>query len=144
MKIHLVNTARGLLVPDSDADYEAKQKLKVGEVYTAEIKLARNYGFHRKFFALINCAWEFLDEKQTNGFRTVENFRKYVEVAAGYCEPFYSPKLKRWVEIPKSIAFDKMDQAEFEDLYARVRDVIDRILSHYVSREEFERVLMSF
>ena len=49
MKIYLLNTASGLR-PMDDNDYEAKQKLKIGEVYKAEIKKVRNYNFHKKIF----------------------------------------------------------------------------------------------
>ena len=48
------------------------------------------------------------------------------------------------MEIPKSISFDNMDDAEFHDLYERVKDVIYNILGDYVSREEFEMNLINF
>ena len=54
MDIYLLNTASGLK-PCMDEDYEQKKKLKIGKVYKAKITLARNYEFHKKYFALINC-----------------------------------------------------------------------------------------
>ena len=82
MKLQLLNTISGL-VPCYDEDFDEKKKLKLGEVYEAEIKLVRNPKFHRKFFSLLNCAWEYLPEGRRNGFRTKENFRRYLTVAAG-------------------------------------------------------------
>lgn len=143
MKLFLLNTSHGL-VPMYDADYEEKKKLKLGVTYAAEIKPARNFQFLKKYFSLINAAWELLPESQQKGFRDKELFRKYVEVAAGHCDLFYSPTRKEWVEIPKSIAFDKMDEADFEDLYLKVRNVIDTILAPVISQEDFERVLLNF
>lgn len=143
MKIRLLNTISGL-VPLYDADFDEKRKLKIGEQYEAEIRLIRNPQFHRKFMALINCAWENLPEQRRQGFRTCENLRKYLIVAAGYCEVFYSPKVGDWVEIPKSIAFDKMDDAEFQDLYLSVRCVIDSILAPTMSPEKFSQQLLNF
>lgn len=143
MKLLLLNTIHGL-VPMYDDSYEEKKKLKLGETYSAEIRLVRNPQFHKKYFSLINAAWELLPERQQTGFRTSENFRKYIEVAAGHCDTFYSPQRKEWVEIPKSIAFDKMDEASFSDLYNKVRFVIDNILSPVISKEDFERVLLHF
>lgn len=143
MKLNLLNTIHGL-VPMYDADYEEKKKLKLGEAYTAEIRLSRNPRFHQKYFALINAAWELLPQRKKDGLRTCENFRKYIEVAAGHCETFYSPQRKEWVEIPKSIAFDKMDEAEFSDLYNRVRFVIDTILAPVITKEQFENILLHF
>ena len=141
MKLLLKNTASGL-IPIYDDDYEEKKKLKIGQVYEASIKLVRNYEFHKKYFALINCAWEYLTEPQMEFYKNKEIFRKIIEVVAGHCEKWYSPELKKWVEIPKSISFDKMDNAEFQDLYSRVLDVI--IISLKIDREEFEKNISNF
>ena len=143
MVIQLINTTRGL-VPQYDDDFDEKKKLKPGEFYTAEIKLQRNPQFHRLFFALLNTAWDYLPEDVEKGFRSKDAFRKYLTVAAGYYEPFFSPVRGEWLEIPKSIAFDNMDEAEFRDLYERVKDIIFTILGNYVTREEFESNLINF
>lgn len=143
MKIYVKNTQSGLIPMDSD-DYDLKKRLKIGEVYSVDVKLVRNYQFHKKYFALINCAWEYLTEKQQTFFKTIENFRKTIEVAAGHCEPFYSHDRKEWFDIPKSIAFDKMDNKSFEDLYSRVLDVLFLTALKTISREEFEENLINF
>ncbi|GHT56798.1 hypothetical protein AGMMS49982_23820 [Bacteroidia bacterium] len=59
------NTAHGL-IPCYDADYDEKKELKIGETFKAKITLARNYEFHKKYFALINCAWEYQNEAVQN------------------------------------------------------------------------------
>lgn len=143
MKLLVVSTPRGL-VPLGDDDYEEKKKLKLGQTYSVEVKVARNVDFHRKYFALISYAWEFLNEQETERFRTKENFRKYVEVAAGHCDVIFHPRLQEYVEIPKSISFGKMDNTEFSDLYKRVKDVIFSIIGNRVSQDQFERLLLEF
>lgn len=143
MKLLVINTPRGL-VPLGDDDYDEKKKLKLGQTYSVEIKIARNVDFHRKYFALISYAWEFLNEQETERFRTKENFRKYVEVAAGHCDVIFHPRLQEYVEIPKSISFGKMDNAEFSDLYQRVKDVIFSIIGDRVKQDQFERLLLDF
>ena len=52
MILLLKNTVEGLK-PLYDDDYEEKRKLKIGEVYKADIKpmKPRNLQFHRKYFA---------------------------------------------------------------------------------------------
>ena len=86
MKLQLLNTASGL-IPCYDEDYDEKKKLKIGKTYEATIKLVRNPQFLRKYFALINCAWEYLTEAQQVFFKNnKEVFRKTIEVAAGHCE----------------------------------------------------------
>ena len=143
MKLLVINTPRGL-VPLGDDDYDEKKKLKLGQTYSVEVKVARNVDFHRKYFALISYAWEFLNEQETERFRTKENFRKYVEVAAGHCDVIFHPRLQEYVEIPKSISFGKMDNAEFSDLYKRVKDVIFSIIGNRVTQDQFERLLLDF
>lgn len=143
MKLLVINTPRGL-VPLGDDDYEEKRKLKLGETYSVEVKVVRNVDFHRKYFALIAYAWEFLNEQETERFKDKENFRKYIEIAAGHCEVIFHPRLQEFVEIPKSIAFAKMDNTAFSDLYGRVKDVIFSIIGDRVTQEEFERLLIDF
>jgi hypothetical protein len=143
MKLLVINTPRGL-VPMGDDDYEEKKKLKLGQTYSVEIKVARNVDFHRKYFALIAYAWEFLNEQETATFKSKDNFRKYLEMAAGHCDVIYHPRLQEFVEIPKSISFGKMDNTAFSELYERVKDVIFSIIGDRVTRDEFERLLIDF
>lgn len=143
MKLLVVNTLRGL-VPMGDDDYEAKKRLKLGQTYSVEVKVARNVDFHRKYFALIAYAWEFLTDQEIANFKTKENFRKYLEIAAGHCDVLYHPRLQEFVEIPRSISFGSMDNASFSDLYQRVKDVIFSIIGNRVTKDEFERLLIDF
>ena len=143
MKLLVINTPRGL-VPLDDDDFEEKKKLKLGQIYSVEVKVVRNVDFHRKYFALIAYAWEFLNEQEAARFKDKENFRKYIEIAAGHCDVIFHPRLQEFVEIPKSIAFAKMDNTAFSDLYGRVKDVIFSIIGDRVTQEEFERLLIDF
>lgn len=143
MKLLVVNTLRGL-VPMGDDDYEAKKKLKLGQTYSVEVKVVRNVDFHRKYFALIAYAWEFLNEQEIANFKTKENFRKHLEIAAGHCDVLYHPRLQEFIEIPRSISFSSMDNASFSDLYQRVKDVIFSIIGNRVTQDEFERLLIDF
>ena len=145
MKLNLINTPRGFLVPESDSDYDKKMKLKVGETYSAEIRLVRNPEFHRLYFQMLRTAWEFLPESVRDGrfHGNQEAFRKCLEISAGHYEEFYSPQ-HGWIQGPKSIAFEKMGETEFRELYNGVRTVLDRILSKYMTQEQFERYFLPF
>lgn len=143
MKLLVVNTPRGL-VPLGDDDYEEKKKLKLGQTYSVEVKVVRNVDFHRKYFALISYAWEFLTEQELIAFGSKEGFRKSVEIAAGHYEPQYDLRTQSYVHVPKSISFGKMDNAAFSDLYRRVKDVIFSIIGNRINEEEFERLLLDF
>ena len=146
MEIFVVRQGN-MLVPASDEDAEKLGKLRHDgrTAYKAEIRVSRNYRFHKKFFALINCAWELLNERQTHFFRTVDAFRKTVTVAAGFYEPFFFMDSMEWQKSPKSIAFDKMEEKEFEELYERVKDVLyTTFLNGRISEEDFDKYLSQF
>lgn len=143
MKLNLLCTQQGL-VPMYDDVYDLKKRLKIGQSYVADVKVARNVGFHRKYWALLNAAWSLLPERTSNGFRSLEGFRSYVIVAAGFYELYFNPRLKEFVEVPRSISFEKMDEVEFSELYDRSKDVIWSIIGRYVSEEDFERCLINF
>lgn len=144
MKLQVLNTPVGLK-PLYDEDFDEKKKLKIGEVYEVTIKQPRNLPFHRKYFSLINLAWEYQNERVVEHFHhNIELFRKTVEMAAGWCEIIYSIQRKEWIETPKSIAFDKMDNAEFTELYERVKDVLFKVFLKNMPIEEFEKNLINF
>ena len=144
MEIYLKNTGSGLF-PMTDDDYENKTKLKIGQVYKVTIKQARNYELLKKYFALIKCSWEYLSEQQQAFFNeNKESYRKTVEMAAGHFDLIYSIDRKEWIEQPKSISFDKMDEFAFRELYESVRRVLFDLFLRHVSQEEFESNLMDY
>ena len=144
MKLSLLNTIQGLK-PMYDADYDEKKKLKIGEVYFVDIKIPRNYRFHKKYFALINCAWEYQDERTQAFFNeSVEAFRKAVEIAAGHFDLVYSIEKKEWLQAPKSISFSKMDEAQFSDLYESVKRVLFSIFLKNIDEDTFTQNLIDF
>ncbi len=144
MRINLV-FSNGVFKVADDEDYEKKKKLKRGVVYQCIIKEYRNYKFLKLYFALINCAWEYLDECQRRFFNdNVECFREAAQVAAGHCEMCYSVKRHEWIEYPKSISFESMTEDEFSSLYNRVKDVIYQMFIPESNKEEFEENLRYF
>ena len=152
MKLFVRNTPHGL-VPLYDEDFEEKKKLVIGRDYQADIKLARNIAFHRKYFGMLDAAWYLLTERQRTFFGGAsygekfgkEAFRKSVQITAGLFDPIYDGKEKRWQKSVRSIAFDKMDEGEFEQTYQAVYDTIMGILSlNGTTEEQFERMIDNF
>lgn len=144
MEIKLICTSTGFKVCD-DTDYEVKRKLKIGGVYSCRIKQLRNYGLHRKYFALINCAWNFLNEPTREFFKQdTELFRKTVEIASGHCEMVYSVSRREWIEQAKSVAFDKMSADDFAVLYERVKETLFSVFLKDVKLDDFLRELSNF
>jgi len=143
MKIKVINTQLGLK-PVYDDDYEGKRALEIGKIYEAEIRVVRNPKLHRKFFALINAGYSFLPERTQNGFRSVEGFRSYLLVAAGFYDLYFNPRLKEFVEIPKSLKFSAMDNEEFSRVYDAVKNVIFSLIGDRITEKEFDESLANF
>lgn len=143
MKLNLLNTAHGL-VPMYDEDFDEKKRLRVGQVYKADITVPRNILFHRKAFALLNAAWSLMGESQQAAWRSKDGFRAYLTVAAGHYDIYFNPRLSQFVEVPRSWGFDSMGDDEFAELYERMKDVIYAVLGERVTEEVFEKVLANF
>lgn len=143
MKLTCINTAHGL-VPMYDEDFDEKKKLAIGQAYECDVKVLRNVRFHRKAFALLNAAWSLMNEHQQAGWRSKDGFRNYLTVAAGHYDVYFNQRLNAFVETPRSWSFDKMDEAEFSDLYSRMKDVVFLVLGGKVTEETFNKVLANF
>ena len=144
MEIHLVRTSLGLQA-DGDEDYEMLRKIKIGSVVKANIVQPRNIKFHRKFFSLINAAWDCLTEQQRENMRSKETFREHLLIVSGFSEPLYDINGEKFLERAKSISFAKMDEPAFDIVYNRVLDTILTILiADGVSEDEFNNILKNY
>jgi len=128
MKVHLKKNYDGSFLPADQETAEWAVKVKTGTVVYAEFKRERNYEFHKKYFGMINVAFQNQEE-----FINEELFRKTMQIMAGYFDPILFDG--NIYKIPKSINFGSMAQEEFEKLYSSVLDVI---LKHFGFGEEFE------
>jgi hypothetical protein len=150
-EIVVTKTAGGSLSPvdQQSADYIAR--LKLGEVVKVKATRMRNPGHHRKFFALLNLAFDAWEPAEsTYRGQTVqknfEQFRNDLIVLSGYYDTAITLKGETRLTA-KSISFGSMGQDEFETLYsATVNVVLARILTNY-TRADLDQVidrLMSF
>jgi hypothetical protein len=142
-RVLMVKTDKGTLAP---ADPDAKQileKLGAGEYVVCEVRKARDANKHRKFFAMLNLAFDLWNpaEQAIAGHpakKSRETFRKEVTIAAGYYDVeagLHGPKL-----VAQSIAWDKMDDLVFREVYEAVYAVLASGVLEGVSREEAERM----
>lgn len=139
MKIFVKRTLNGLQ-PCYDEDYEKFKELKVDTDYRAVITIPRNIRFHNKFFGMLRCAWEYQNEEKTAFFKNSFNvFRDTVFIASGICDVAYSVERKEWIEQAKSVAFESMDNQEFEETYNRVADILLKIFLKDINESEFRQ-----
>lgn len=135
MKLLAVKTSHGL-IPYSEDDEEKFGRIPKGKCVEISISSARNPGQHRKYFKLIDVAWNYQPESVREFYKNKEVFRKSLELCAGHCELVWDFKFERFVEIPKSISFNSMSQEEFAELYEKVMSIIvSKFLVHLDDRD---------
>lgn len=144
-ELYLTKTAAGALAPADQQSTECIAKLKLGTTVAATVRQPRNVRFHRKFWALLNVAYDAWEPvgKEYKGQpvqKNFEQFRRDVTILAGYYESTYT--LKGEVRlVPKSISFASMDEDEFGKLYSAIIDVIlSRILTNY-TKDDLDNVV---
>lgn len=114
------------LVAASDHDAELLKHIKTGQPTRLTFKRIRNYQFHKKFFALLDFAFDHWTPPDNYvGEKNFDQFRADVIILCG----FYH----QWIRLdgstrtmPKSISFGSMTEDEFEKLFTKAIDVIIR------------------
>lgn len=99
--------------PMFEIDRQKASKIPRGEENLFEIKRVRNPDFHKKYFKMVKMAFENQDE-----YNDFNRFRKIYQMKAGYHE--FVETDKGGMYWPLSIAFDKLDEIKFQELYNKV------------------------
>lgn len=127
------------IFPTDEDGRKLIESMPQGAFCKVEYIKTRNYENHKRYFKFIDVAFdcqEFYEEK--------EHLRKAIQMLAGHYEELIIVKKNGESEthyIPKSIAFDKMDETEFQDLFKRS---ISAFLGRYakgMTEQEFMRIL---
>jgi len=137
----------GVLAPCYNEDYEKAKSLPQNTPLSASFQTYRNPDFNRKYHALINRAWEVMNEQQTSffGARGKEAFRKSMQVTAGFYDPVYNFSTKQWQQVPRSTSFENMEEDEFNELYNGVYDAIRALFTNSsMTEDEFDAVFCDF
>lgn len=92
----------------------AMRELAMGDTLKLAYWLPRSPGFHRRHFKILNEVY-----RQQEAFNDPDDMRKWLEVGAGFCTFCPHPTVGL-MAIPKSIAWEKLEQAEFEEHHAKV------------------------
>ena len=127
----------GILLGADEESAEKLADLGLDTLVKCSCNKNRNYENHKRFFAFVKTAFDM----QTH-FESFDIFRKWLIMGAGYYDTAVTPKGVT-IFLPKSIAFEKLDEEEFKQLFKKA---IDYYLSQLtsartVSNEEFMRIL---
>lgn len=132
----IVTDAAPCLIATDKESWDALSKLPDDVTLTVETKRARNPDHHRKFFALLQIAFE----NQQTDFPTLEAMLDAIKIEMGHAE--LRKKLSGetyWA--PKSISFHSMGQDRFAEFYNQALDLICLHIIPGMSREALENEL---
>ena len=106
------------LRPCASLDEDAVRAFPAGKQVRVRITTPRNVGRHRLYWDMLKLIAENLDPSPTK-----EILHEAVKFRLGYTTPlkFASGEI---VEIPGSIAFDKMDEPAFGEFFSRFKDLL--------------------
>lgn len=119
-----VLTRRGdALVPVDEEDREVVSRLREGEPLRVDIKARRNVRQHRLYWALVR-----LLQKNTDLWGSEEAASDSLKLAAGHVDQVMNPLTGEIQLKPRSIAFEKMEQAQFNRFFNRVLYIVSERL----------------
>lgn len=122
--------------------------LEVGEIVDFEAIFPRNGKYHRKFFAMLNFAFDSWQPDRHNktykGVPVAKNFERFrsdVIIQAGFYTQTFDLDGNMKLEA-QSISFANMDDAQFENVYSEVATVIlEKVLINYKDQAELDDVM---
>lgn len=119
----LVTKRLGSLVPADDTAEEILRGYKQGELLRLSVpKRVRNPRFHRKFWAMLNIVF-----KNQEHYKSLDTLLGVCKIRVGHCDVIQTKH--GIVQIPRSISFAKMDNAEFSKFYdAAVNWVMSEVI----------------
>ena len=122
------------LWPTDEESETAINKLPDGAEVAVESKRARSPEQHRFLFKMLQIAFE----NQQTDFRSVDEMRKALLIAAGYTEP--QKRLNgEIVNVARSMSYHSMKAEEFNELVDKFLDLICTVIMPGMDRETLER-----
>jgi Protein of unknown function (DUF1367) len=148
-ELHFARSPNGLIPMDAEAQ-DWLTKTKMGSEVLIEPRRMRNGAFHRKYFALLDMAFDYWrDEAKTIEYKGQEvlpdreRFRKDVIIMAGFYRPVVNLKGELRIE-PESIAWSKMTEERFGQLYdSTINVLLSRVFNGRVCPKWTEAELRS-
>ena len=133
-------------VPVDKVGMEIMLKMPMNAEYKGVFTQPRNAKFHRKYFALLNFAYDHFEPATEKGKYGVvpennrEQFREDLIILAGFYRVVRRVNGDEIV-VAESIAFAKMNEDSFEDLYSKTINVVLKYVLKNYTKEDLEEVV---
>lgn len=125
----------GTLAPADEQAEEIIKGMKHGQVMRLKYSFPRNYENHKRFFAFIKTTFDMQEF-----FDNIHHYRKWLVMKSGHYVTIQTPNGKTIFDAD-SIAFEKMDETEFRQVFSDCIDAFIGAWGDKITREELERVV---
>jgi len=105
-----------------------------GEII-ADLRKNRNVKNHRRFFAFIKMSFDMQDT-----YETIDIWRRVLQMKAGHFDEVVTEKGKL-LYLPKSIAWDELDEIEFRPLFTEIVNAFIRDFGHNLNDLQINSVV---
>ena len=132
--MRMTRTLTGLS-PADDSAREALRTVKLGDEVTVDLHKPRQHKNLRRWWGLCNLVYENCEQ-----FKSPEQVHDFLKIRAGHCASIVSKRTGEIYLVADSIAFGRMDEARFQDVWKRAvkavcEDIIPGLESDVVELE---------
>jgi len=121
------------LIPLDDMAAQEIEALPGKKVIRVRVTAARSVPQHRLYWSMLKLVVQNLDQPTTE-----KTLHKWIKLRLGVVEPIRL-KSGKIIELPGSIAFEKMTQAEFDQFFRQAADLIVEHIIPGLGREDLIR-----
>lgn len=142
MKAMLIRTPTGVrgATPDDHAAWTKFRRrletMKPGKWLRVEFSSPRHGKHHRKLMALLNLVTE-----NSETYNTIDKALVAVKLCVGHFDLMVDPTTGEITRVPRSIAYESMDQDAFEAFYSHAIDAVLQHILPQMDRETADRLV---
>ena len=139
-EITLIKLPGNLFQPATLRDAEICTRFRVGDCMTLKYSKKRNAAYFRKWWALVDYAYDVWEPAEGMPEKNFERFRKDITIAAGYYDlvPCINGELKAEAQ---SLKFASMDEDTFASLYDATVSALMKFVLRNHTREDIDNVI---
>lgn len=133
MKVTLARTLAGWSPADDEA-IRVSRRWNAGETVVVDLKKSRNYKSLKRYWKLCQLVFE-----NCNQFKSKEQVHQFLKIKSGHSTPIVAKSTGEVFLLADSIDYDTIeDEAEFQEIWRRVIDVVCEDILPGIGRAEIE------
>lgn len=140
----MIKTANGKFWPVDEEAIEESKPLKVGEVYSCEIKLNHNYKLLQKIHVFYKyCAQHYFGDMEVKKLE-IDYTKEGLLIAAGYFDRLVDPRTGYIKDVARSISYGKMKEEDRRECYKKLVTAACKNVFHTADEATWNKLISFF